>query len=78
MVNGDGANRLLGPFWRNELAPGRQRRKHRLVPDTPGEPLFVNARVQDGEGRPIAGAEVDIWHASPSACTSTKTRSKPR
>ena len=33
--------------------------------DTPGEPLFVSARVIDLEGRPVAGAEVDIWHSSP-------------
>jgi catechol 1,2-dioxygenase len=33
--------------------------------DTPGAPLYVNGRVQDTNGRPIAGAEVDVWHASP-------------
>jgi catechol 1,2-dioxygenase len=27
--------------------------------------LFVTARVVDAAGGPIAGAEVDIWHASP-------------
>jgi catechol 1,2-dioxygenase len=27
--------------------------------------LFVTARVVDLAGRPIAGAEVDVWHASP-------------
>jgi len=32
---------------------------------TPGEPLFVSGRVVDRAGRPIAGAEVDIWHSSP-------------
>jgi catechol 1,2-dioxygenase len=32
---------------------------------TPGAALFVTARVVDGERRPIAGAQVDIWHASP-------------
>jgi catechol 1,2-dioxygenase len=33
---------------------------------TPGEALFVNARVVDRAGRPVAGAEVDIWQAAPS------------
>src|SRR6202012_4161774 len=33
--------------------------------ETNGDPLFVNARVTDRAGNPIAGAEVDIWHASP-------------
>jgi catechol 1,2-dioxygenase len=33
--------------------------------ETPGDPLFVSARVVDECGRPIDGAEVDVWHASP-------------
>jgi catechol 1,2-dioxygenase len=33
--------------------------------DTPGPPLFVNGRVVDRAGNPVAGAEVDVWHASP-------------
>jgi catechol 1,2-dioxygenase len=32
---------------------------------TPGEPIFVTARVVDDHGEPVAGAEVDVWHASP-------------
>ena len=31
---------------------------------TPGEAMFVNARFVDRKGKPIAGAEVDIWHSS--------------
>ena len=31
---------------------------------TPGDPVFVNAWVHDTQGRPVAGAEVDVWHAS--------------
>jgi catechol 1,2-dioxygenase len=33
--------------------------------DTPGDPLFVTARVVDRDGYPVTDAEVDIWHASP-------------
>lgn len=29
----------------------------------PGAPLFVDARVLDLQGKPIAGAEVDVWQA---------------
>jgi catechol 1,2-dioxygenase len=55
---------LLGPFWR--LNSPRMPNGGTIVrSDTPGEPLFVNARVVDNDDRPIAGAEVDIWHASP-------------
>ena len=33
--------------------------------ETPGAALFVTARVVDHAGNPVAGAEVDVWHASP-------------
>ena len=29
----------------------------------PGEPLFIEARVTDAEGRPLVGAVVDVWHS---------------
>jgi catechol 1,2-dioxygenase len=67
--NGDGGNTetsqsLLGPFWR--LNSPRVANGGTIVrSDTSGDPLFVNARVVDGAGRPITGAEVDVWHASP-------------
>lgn len=67
--NGDHGNTetsqsLLGPFWRLN-APRVENGGTIVRSDTPGDPLFVDARVVDGEGRPVAGAEVDIWHASP-------------
>ena len=31
---------------------------------TPGEPIFVDAFIKDADGKPVAGAEVDIWHSS--------------
>lgn len=31
-----------------------------------GDPLHVEARVVDGSGRPLAGAEVEVWHADAS------------
>jgi catechol 1,2-dioxygenase len=67
--NGDNGNRetsqsLLGPFWR--LNSPRVANGGTIVrSDTPGDPLFVTARVVDVAGKPVAGAEVDIWHASP-------------
>jgi catechol 1,2-dioxygenase len=33
--------------------------------ETAGPPLFVSARVQDRDGDPVAGAEMDVWHSSP-------------
>ncbi|QEL23523.1 catechol 1,2-dioxygenase [Bosea sp. F3-2] len=67
--NGDGGNTetsqsLLGPFWR--LNSPRVDNGGTIVrSDTPGDPLFVQARVVDTAGRPVEGAEVDVWHASP-------------
>lgn len=55
---------LLGPFWRLN-SPRTPNGGSIVRSETPGDPLFVGARVQDQAGRPIAGAEVDIWHASP-------------
>lgn len=67
--NGDNGNTetsqsLLGPFWR--LNSPRVKNGGSIVrSDTPGNPLLVTARVVDQHGHPIAGAEIDVWHASP-------------
>ncbi|KIZ34787.1 MULTISPECIES: intradiol ring-cleavage dioxygenase [Rhodopseudomonas] len=59
----DGATQttVLGPFYVGE---------HRLMPhgadisaDVEGERMFVQSRVTDLEGRPLAGVTVDVWHA---------------
>lgn len=55
---------LLGPFWRMH-SPHAENGSTIVRSATPGQPLFVNARVVDTEGKAIVGAEVDIWHASP-------------
>jgi catechol 1,2-dioxygenase len=67
--NGDQGNTetsqsLLGPFWRLN-SPRVENGGSIVRSDTPGPPLFVNAQVVDAAGRPIAGAEIDVWHASP-------------
>ena len=54
---------LLGPFWRDASPPTPNGASIVRSP-TPGEPIFVTARVQDPQGRPVAGAEVDVWHSS--------------
>ena len=55
---------LLGPFWRMH-SPRVSNGGTIVRSDTPGDPLLVTGRLVDREGRPIEGAEVDIWHASP-------------
>ena len=55
---------LLGPFWREDqplCASGDALTRS----STPGPALIAYVRVVDGEGRPVQGAEVDVWHSSP-------------
>src|SRR5512139_2756776 len=67
--NGDQGNTetdqsLLGPFWRLD-SPRMENGASIVRSETPGAPLFVSGRVVDKGGHPVAGAEVDVWHASP-------------
>jgi catechol 1,2-dioxygenase len=55
---------LLGPFWRANAPhcePGDSIARGR----TEGVPLTVSGRVTALDGRPVAGAEVDVWQADP-------------
>ncbi|WGR93025.1 intradiol ring-cleavage dioxygenase [Bradyrhizobium sp. ISRA443] len=52
---------VLGPFYVGE---------HRVTPHganisegIDGEPMFVQSRVTDLAGKPLVGAEIDVWHA---------------
>ena len=54
---------LMGPFWRME-SPRVENGGSILRSPTPGVPIFVNAWVRDVSGRPVAGADVDVWHTS--------------
>ena len=54
---------LLGPFWRID-SPRTENGASIVRSPTPGDPIFVTARVTDPRGRPVAGAEVDVWHTS--------------
>src|SRR5437899_8282160 len=58
------AANLLGPFWRMNSPPTPNGGSIVRSP-TPGPAMFVEATFRDREGKPIAGAEVDIWHSSP-------------
>jgi protocatechuate 3,4-dioxygenase beta subunit len=55
---------LLGPFWRDDQ-PLRASGDTLVRSPTPGPELVVHVSLEDGNGRPVAGAEVDVWHSSP-------------
>ena len=54
---------LLGPFWRMD-SPRTKNGNSIVRSPTPGADLFVDATFCDIGGKPIEGAEVDIWQSS--------------
>jgi len=54
---------LMGPFWRMD-APATPNGGSIVRSPTPGLPVFVDARVLDSQGNPVADAQVDVWQAS--------------
>ena len=54
---------LMGPFWRMD-SPATRNGESIVRSPTSGAPIFVNAWVRDHQGRPVEGAEVDVWHTS--------------
>jgi hydroxyquinol 1,2-dioxygenase len=59
----DGATEttVLGPFYVGEHAPMPSGAD--ISPGLQGERMFVQSRVTDLAGQPLAGVTVDIWHA---------------
>jgi hydroxyquinol 1,2-dioxygenase len=54
---------LMGPFWRMD-SPRTPNGGSIVRSPTSGVPIFVNAWVRDAQGKPVEGAEVDVWHTS--------------
>ena len=54
----------LGPFWRLD-SPLTENGGSIVRSPTAGPVLFVNATFRDVDGKPVVGAEVDIWQSSP-------------
>ena len=55
---------MLGPFWRMD-SPATPNGGSIMRSPTPGPTLFVDATFLDTAGKPVEGAEVDIWQSSP-------------
>ena len=67
--NGDGgrletSQNLLGPFWRMHSPRVENGGLDRALGDA-GRPAVRQRHGRGSQGRPIDGAEVDVWHASP-------------
>jgi protocatechuate 3,4-dioxygenase beta subunit len=61
--SGETESTVLGPFYRPSaaaIANGGD-----LAPGKPGDRLDIDGHVLDADGRPVAGATVDVWHTSP-------------
>src|SRR5262249_57643130 len=56
--------KLVGPFWRRNT-PRTANGDSIVRSPTPGPALFVDAWFRDVNGKPIGGAEIDIWQSSP-------------
>ncbi len=52
---------VLGPFYVGEHKPTPHGSD--ISQGISGEPMFVRSRVTDLAGQPLAGAEIDVWHA---------------
>jgi catechol 1,2-dioxygenase len=60
--SGASESTVLGPFHVEgapELPMGAD-----ICFDQKGEPMFVHGRILDTEGRPVAGAKIDVWQAN--------------
>ncbi|TPI60773.1 MULTISPECIES: intradiol ring-cleavage dioxygenase [unclassified Mesorhizobium] len=60
--NGATENTILGPFY----VPEAPRYEHgaNICLDGKGEPMVVRGRVLDTQGKPIAGALIDVWQTN--------------
>lgn len=67
---------LIGPFWRARQ-PLREHGACIASPDTPGRRLTVSGRVLSLDGKPIAGARVETWQASPKGLYENQDASQP-
>jgi protocatechuate 3,4-dioxygenase beta subunit len=52
---------VLGPFYVGEHRP--MPHGSDISKGIGGEPMFVQGRVTDLAGKPLVGAEIDVWHA---------------
>jgi catechol 1,2-dioxygenase len=67
---------LLGPFWRAN-APECAHGDDISRCEVPGIPLEVSGTTYGTDGRPLAGATVDVWQASPVGLYENQDETQP-
>ncbi|MBU6256810.1 MAG: protocatechuate 3,4-dioxygenase [Burkholderiales bacterium] len=67
---------LVGPFWRAHQ-PRRADGECIASADTPGPRLTVRGRVTSLDGKPLAGARVETWQASPKGLYENQDEQQP-
>jgi catechol 1,2-dioxygenase len=73
---GQTAAALLGPFWRSN-APDCANGDDIARCDMPGPSMLVSGQVRDVAGKPVAGALVDVWQASPAGMYENQDERQP-
>jgi catechol 1,2-dioxygenase len=66
---------VLGPF--HVSGTPRKAMGDNLSLDLKGEPVFVSGRVLDPDGRPVAGATLDVWQTSGNGLYDTQDPDQP-
>lgn len=67
---------VLGPFYaghQRELAQGDSI----LLREEAGEPLAMNGRVTDPEGKPVEGALIEVWQTAPNQLYDVQDKDQP-
>ena len=77
-VGGPGLNEstVLGPFYageQRELAAGESI----LLREEESDPLEMRGRITDSQGRPIAGALVEVWQTAPNQLYDVQDKDQP-
>ncbi|KAF2769034.1 aromatic compound dioxygenase [Teratosphaeria nubilosa] len=72
------ATAILGPFWRKD-APIRKNGDSIILNDIPdGDHTLMHGKVLDfNTGKPIQGAEIDVWHTAPNGLYEQQDPNQP-
>lgn len=55
---------ILGPFYR-ENSPLYPKGHSIIIKDVGGEKALIKGRILNTEGKPLAGAKIEVWHCAP-------------